>query len=351
MDKEHLNVYANFLIASSKYAHSTDLQKITQDKYSKDKIYRFLSSGKFCEKNFWLTIKPFLKSIQSNNAYISVDDTIIEKPHTKENEVVSYCYDHTKSKCVKGINLLSMTYKIGDTSLPINYRVIRKEEIPSEADNVKIKKKSALTKNQHFRNMLKVAKTNKIKYRYVLADSWFSSNENFKYIHKDLDKCFVFAVKSNRLFKFPEEDDTHFRKLSSFDFQPETAYAIEFKGLSFPLYLSKQVFKNEDGKEAVLYLVTNDEYLSYDNMVKIYQKRWDIEVYHKSLKQNCSLGKSSVRTVKTILGHIFCSIYAYVLLEKLKLKKKQNQFKLSTSYYLKGLEKTFHLLSFDLKSL
>ncbi|WP_394700489.1 transposase [uncultured Ilyobacter sp.] len=96
--------------------------------------------------------------------------------------------------------------------------------------------------------------------------------------------------------------------------------------------------------------MTNGEYLSYDNMVKIYQKRWDIEVYHKSLKQNCSLGKSSVRTVKTILGHIFCSIYAYVLLEKLKLKKKQNQFKLSATYYLKGLGKTFKSLCFDLKS-
>ena len=350
MNKDHLNVYANFLIASSKYAHSTDLQKITKDKYSKDKIYRFLSSGEFCEKNFWLTIKPMLKNIQNNNACISVDDTIIEKPHTKENDVVSYCYDHTKSKCVKGVNLLSVTYKTSEASLPINYRVIRKNKISTDHDTNKTKKKSALTKNQHFRNMLKTIKGNKIKYRYVLADSWFSSNENFKYIHNDLDKCFVFAVRSNRLFKFTGEDDSQYRKLSSFDFLPETAYAIEFKGVSFPLYLSKQVFKNEDGKEAVLHLVTNDEYLSYDNMVKIYQKRWDIEVYHKSLKQNCSLGKSSVRTVKTILGHIFCSIYAYILLEKLKLKKKKNQFKLSSMYYLKGLERTFKSLSFDLKS-
>ena len=46
MNKDYLNIYANFLIASSKYAHSTDLQKITEDRYSKDKIYRFLSSVK-----------------------------------------------------------------------------------------------------------------------------------------------------------------------------------------------------------------------------------------------------------------------------------------------------------------
>ncbi|WP_320046386.1 transposase [uncultured Ilyobacter sp.] len=191
--------------------------------FSKDKIYRFLSSGEFCEKNFWLTIKPMLRSIQNNNACISVDDTIIEKPHTKENEVVSYCYDHTKSKCVKGINLLSMTYKTNDASLPINHRIIRKDEILTDSSSDKVKRKSVLTKNQHFRNMLKSSKANKVKYRYVLADSWFSSNENFKCIHKDLDKCFVFAVKSNRLFKLTGEDDSQYRKLSSFDFQPETA--------------------------------------------------------------------------------------------------------------------------------
>ncbi len=171
-----------------------------------------------------------------------------------------------------------MIYKTSDVSLPINYRAIRKDKVSRDSDTNKVKRKSVLTKNQHFRNMIKTAKVNKIKYRYVLADSWFSSNENFKYIHNDLDKCFVFAVRSNRLFKFPGEGDSQYRKLSSFDFQPETAYALEFKELSFPLYLSKEVFKNEDGKEAVLYLVTNDEYLSYDNTIKIYQKRWNIEV-------------------------------------------------------------------------
>ena len=350
MDKNYLNAYSQFLIAASNHAHSTDFQEITNGNYSKDQTYRFLTSKGFDEKDFWLAIKPTLKPIQSNNACISVDDTIIEKPYMKENDVVSYCYDHTKSKCIKGINLLSLTYKTGDIAMPINYRVIKKDQIIPATEKTKARRKSEHTKNQLFRKMLKMTKTNKVKYRYVLADSWFSSNENFKFIHDTLDKCFVFATKSNRLFKFNDEDESQYRKLSSYDFQPGTAYAIEFKGIPFPLYLSKQVFKNEDGKEAVLYLVTNDEVLSYDSMVNLYKKRWNIEVYHKSLKQNCSLGKSTVRTVKTITSHIFCSVYAYVLLEKLKIKREQNHFKISAIYYLKGLKRTFNALSFELKS-
>ena len=52
-------------------------------------------------------------------------------------------------------------------------------------------------------------------------------------------------------------------------------------------------------KKASLYLI-NDEFLNYGR------------VYYKSLEQNCSMGKATVRTVQTIIGHIFCSIYLYV---------------------------------------
>ena len=52
MNKNFLETYSNFLIASTKSAHFTDLQNITNSKISKDSVYRFLSSGQFCEKNF-----------------------------------------------------------------------------------------------------------------------------------------------------------------------------------------------------------------------------------------------------------------------------------------------------------
>jgi hypothetical protein len=47
--------------------------------------------------------------------------------------------------------------------------------------------------------MLKVCCQNQLKWRYALADSWFSSSENMKYIHATLEKQFIFALKSNRM--------------------------------------------------------------------------------------------------------------------------------------------------------
>ena len=45
--------------------------------------------------------------------------------------------------------------------------------------------------------MLMTCTRNELKYRYVLADSWFSSSENMQFIHLDLNKHFIFALKSN----------------------------------------------------------------------------------------------------------------------------------------------------------
>ena len=54
--------------------------------------------------------------------------------------------------------------------------------------------------------MLTVIQNNRVLYDYVLADSWFSSADNMKFIKKDLHKEFVFALKSNRLAALSFED-------------------------------------------------------------------------------------------------------------------------------------------------
>jgi hypothetical protein len=40
-------------------------------------------------------------------------------------------------------------------------------------------------------------------------------------------------------------------------------------------------------------------------MVTSYRKRWNVEPYHKSLKQNASLEKSPTHTVVTQTNHFF----------------------------------------------
>jgi uncharacterized protein YegP (UPF0339 family) len=61
----------------------------------------------------------------------------------------------------------------------------------------------------------------------------------------------------------------------------------------------KEVFKNKDGTIGVRYLVTNDETMTGDRFKTLYKKRWSVEVYHESIKQNTSVEHWPAYTVKT----------------------------------------------------
>jgi hypothetical protein len=47
---------------------------------------------------------------------------------------------------------------------------------------------------------------------------------------------------------------------------------------------------------------------------------WKVEQYHKSLKQNASMGKSPTKTPDTQANHFYASMRAYINLEVLKIK-------------------------------
>jgi IS4 transposase len=100
--------------------------------------------------------------------------------------------------------------------------------------------------------------------------------------------------------------------------------------------LTKSVFKNEDGSSGTLYLFTNDLESGADRIYKIYQKRWRVEEYHKSIKQNSSLEKSPTRTESSQKNHLFASLIGYCKLEFLNMKTNLNHFALKYKLILKA---------------
>ena len=68
--------------------------------------------------------------------------------------------------------------------------------------------------------------------------------------------------------------------------------------------------------------------------INTYQKRWSIEEYHKSLKQNAGISKSPTRTSTTQTAHIFCSLVAYIKYEKYKIFTGLNHFALKAKIHM-----------------
>ena len=183
----------------------------------------------------------------------------------------------------------------------------------------------------------------KVLHAALVNDSWYSAADNMNFIKLDLKKDFVMPLKANRKVALSEADQQagHYVTVSTLDLPEGETRQIWLEDVAFPLLLAKQVFINDDGSRGTLYLVTSDLTLTYDRMTSLYQKRFGVEGYHKSLKQNASLEKSPTRTETTQQNHFFASVCAYVKLEQLKLKQGVNHFALKSKIYLSALKSAY----------
>ena len=126
--------------------------------------------------------------------------------------------------------------------------------------------------------------------------------------------------------------------LDKLSLQPEKPVKVWIKDLEIEVLVCKLVFTNKDGSTGEAYLVSNNLELSADQFKTLYKKRWSVEEYHKSLKQNASLSKSPTRRVKTQTSHLFASLLAYIKLERLKFVHKMNHFAMKTKIYCAALK-------------
>ena len=298
---------------------------------------RFLSSRAFTSKDLWGQVKAIVRQIEQEEGCLIFDDTIQEKAWTDENEIMCWHFDHCKGRTVKGINLLNALYFSGEVSIPVAFEVVRKPIQFSDIETRKVKRASVVTKNELMREMIANCVMNVIKFRYVLMDSWFASKENFEFILKK-GKHFIAALKDNRLVALTEEDkkEGRFVRISQLELADQQAVRGWLKGFPQEVLLFRRVFTNKDGSIGLLNLVCSDLTCNGEQVATIYQKRWKVEEFHKSLKSNAGLAKSPTRTVTTQNNHVFMSIYAVFKLECLKIKHKANHFALRTKLFVKA---------------
>jgi hypothetical protein len=338
MKLDLLDIYSDYLISQNHYATSTGLANMFQGEISHDQMTRHLRSKDYSSLNLWRYIKPNVRKNQSADGVLILDDTISEKPYTDENTINCWHFSHAKHRHVKGINLLSCLVRYGDVALPIGYEIVKKDVEFCDVETKRKKRKAKISKNEHFRNLVQVAVDNKVLFQHILADSWFGSKANMNFIHHDLNKHFIFAIKSNRCVALSKKEAScgQFQRVDSLEWNDGVSRTVYLKDISFPVKLLKKIFTNEDGSSGTLYLISNDLGLDADRMYEVYQKRWQIEIFHKSIKQNASLSKSPTRTIRTQSNHLFASLIAYCKLELLKVKTSMNHFAIKQKLLLKA---------------
>jgi len=206
MNNPLLELYSDYLISSFALITATGLSPRLDNAFSHDQITRFLSGSDYTSRDLWALVKPTVRAIEADDGVLIFDDTIQEKPHSDENAIIAWHFDHCANRTVKGVNLLNGLYQAGGVNVPVAFESVHKDVPYGEVETRKLKRQSATTQNERLRQRRRVCQKIALRYRYVLTDNGFSSKENRVFITVNMGKEFVMALNSNRTVALTPED-------------------------------------------------------------------------------------------------------------------------------------------------
>lgn len=295
-----LKLYSNFLIANHNRFSGLELSKLTQE-MAHDAVNRWLLNSSFTPSDLWSDVKHM---VDIKTGYLIGDDTLLEKKYSYQNELVKKQYSGNLHQLEKGISLVNLlwTGNLGEEYVPVDYRVYKKEFDDK-------------TKNDHFRDMLKRAKNRDFCPIYVLFDTWYASVDNLKFITKKdkLNWHFICSLAFNRQVSVVKNEYIAIADLGLTDKQVKRVWLKEY---GFVL-----VCKTVDKKGDDTYMATSDLSLTdYDEFISHYDQRWQVEEFHRGIKQTTGIEKCYSIKSQSQKTHIFASFNAFLKLEKSRIK-------------------------------
>ena len=346
MNHQILDLYSDYLLSSFGQTTATGLARVLEGDISHDQVTRMLASEKLTPQAWWKLVKSHVRQMERDDGVMIIDDSIIEKPYTDENEIVCWHFDHTQGTSIKGINFISALYEARGITLPVSFELVAKTEHYQDEKTGQERRRSPVTKNEIYRRLLEATAANRIPFRYVLNDLWVASAENMRFVKLDLKKEFIMGLKSNRKAALSKTDQAHgrYQRIDTLTLPEGTPRTIYLEGIPFPLQLVRQAFANGDGSTGVRYLVSSDTTLTAEAITTIYQRRWKVEEYHRSLKQNAALAKSPTRTQTPRTNHFVAALWSFVKIELLKVRTRKNHYQLKSQLYLSALQQAFRQL-------
>ncbi len=168
-NKELLDIYSDYLLSAFGQTTGTGLAELQGGSISHDQIQRLLGKERFGSAELWQVVKPYVRQIEDEVGVVIIDDSIAEKPYTDENDIICWHYDHSQNRNVKGINLITCLYHAKGYSLPVGFSIVAKTEYYVDKKDGKQKRRSPISKNDYYRELLTHAQHNHLPFKYALV--------------------------------------------------------------------------------------------------------------------------------------------------------------------------------------
>lgn len=306
--------YLFLLIFSNRSMYMNLITGRNTPAFAKDTVYRFT---KMIQIN-WIRFTTILASRIIREAIVPlnseervnvliIDDSMFERNRSKKVELLAKVYDHAKHAYKFGFRMLTLGWSDGSTFLPVNSillssenkknRVNEAEPLDKRTVGYKRRQLSMTKGTGAMLELLKGAKTAKIPAKYVLFDSWFSSPSTLHAV-KGIGYDVIGMVKKTpkMFFRYNGKDmsltsiyNQNKKRRGRSRYLLSVMVEVIKDGESIP---GKVVYvRNRNKRKEYLCLISTDTSIDEDEIIRIYGKRWDIEVFFKVCKSYLRLSK------------------------------------------------------------
>jgi hypothetical protein len=302
--------------------------------FKKDAAYDFLKNPKHNWRRFMLALVAivvrFFDALTSEERekVLIFDDSTYDRSRSKVVELLAWIYDHNSGRNLKGFKLLTLGWSDGNSFLPLDFVLCsstkedkRLQGITKELDKrscgYKRRVEAIIKSTDHLEAMVKRAISFGIRADYVLMDSWFCFPTILAALGKHLPVICMGKDMPTILYQYKGKRMRLSKLYSLLRKRPGkakilTSAVVETKDGQ----QVKIVFvRNRNKKRQWLGIVSTDVTLPDEEIVRIYGKRWDIEVFFKMMKHYLNLERETqLRDYDGMVAHITIVMSRYIFL-------------------------------------
>lgn len=306
--------YLFLLIFSNRSMYMNLLTGRNTPAFAKDTLYRFMKMThinwiRFTTVLSCRIIKQAITPLDSKDRanVLIIDDSMFERNRSKKAELLTKVYDHAEHAFKFGFRMLTLGWSDGSTFLPVSSVLLS-----SENKRNRINEASAMDKRTvgHKRRqlsmqkgtsvmleLLKQAKNAAVPAKYVLFDSWFSSPSSIHAVKETGYDVIAMVKKTPKMFfRYNGTDMSLISIYNKNKKRPgRSRYLLSVMvdvikdGKVIP---AKVVYvRNRNKRKEYLCIISTDTGLDDNEIIRIYGKRWDIEIFFKVCKSYLHLGK------------------------------------------------------------
>jgi hypothetical protein len=277
-------------------------------------------------------VRSFLAPLAQpdRQSVLILDDTSYDRSRSKQVELLSRVRDHTSKRYFKGFRMLTLGWSDGTSFVPLDHAILsspnKKNRIQGITKNLDSRtcgarrRREALCKSTELIvPMIRRALGLFIPAKYLVMDSWFGFPAVVRSIMSDIH---VICMVKNTPKIFYQSEESHLTLSQCYRKIRKRRGMAQIKGsLVVGIGDGKQarlVFvnrRNRENRTKWLALLCTDLSLPEKEIVRIYGKRWDIEVFFKMAKHYLKLDSElQVRDFDSILAHSTIVMIRFIFL-------------------------------------